>query len=403
VLDKTGTVTEGKPEVTDVVPIGVTETELLRYAVSLERLSQHPLATAICEKASSVEGYTVQDFQSLVGYGLSGTVDGKTLLGGNAKLILEHSIPIAEEVSSRVEKLSNEGKTVVYFALGSSIVGLLALADTVKPSSVDAVTELKNMGMEVILLTGDNYKTANYVGNLIHADRVIAEVLPQDKERVVSQLKVEGKKVIMVGDGINDAPALISADTGISLCSGTDIAMDVADIILMKNSLLDGVTAIQLSKAVMRNVKQNLFWAFFYNAISIPIASGVFYLSIGLKLNPIVSSIAMSFSSIFVVTNALRLRKFKPTFEGKYHYEVKQTTLDTPKPIQKTIHIEGMMCNHCVSTVTKALTSIEGVIAVRVSLEDKCAYVTLSKLVEDDILSKAITEEDFTVTSIEHM
>jgi Cu+-exporting ATPase len=271
----------------------------------------------------------------------------------------------------------------------------------VKPSSVDAVTEFKNMGMEVILLTGDNAQTANYVGKLIQADRVIAEVLPQDKERVVSELKSEGKSVIMVGDGINDAPALISADTGISLCSGTDIAMDVADIILMKNSLLDGVTAIQLSKAVMKNVKQNLFWAFFYNAISIPIASGVFYLSLGLKLNPVVSSIAMSFSSIFVVTNALRLRKFKPTFDGKYHYEVKQSKKPSEDVVKKVIHIDGMMCNHCVSTVTKVLNSIDGVATVDVSLENNCAYVSLKKDIEDEIFVKAISEEDFEVTSIE--
>jgi Cu+-exporting ATPase len=307
-------------------------------------------------------------------------------------------------VENTANELSNQGKTVTYFALDGKLIGILALADTVKPSSVDAVAEFKNMGMEVILLTGDNSKTANYVGNLIHADKVIAEVLPQDKEKVVSNLKGEGKNVIMVGDGINDAPALISADTGISLCSGTDIAMDVADIILMKNSLLDGVTAVQLSKAVMRNVKQNLFWAFFYNAISIPIASGVFYLSLGLKLNPIISSIAMSCSSIFVVTNALRLRKFKPTFDGKYHYEPPKTTKDTPtnvESIEKIIHIEGMMCDHCVRTITKALSNVDGVKDVTVSLEDACAYVTVAKKVDDKTLTDSITEEDFGVTYIE--
>jgi Cu+-exporting ATPase len=400
VLDKTGTVTEGKPEVTDVLPITVSELELLRYAVSIEKLSQHPLANAICEKAEGLKTYSVEDFKSLVGYGLTGTIKGKKILGGNSKLMLENSIVI-DKVSNTVEKLSEEGKTVIYFALDGVLIGLLALADMVKPSSVDAVTEFKNMGMEVILLTGDNAQTANYVGKLIQADRVIAEVLPQDKERVVSELKSEGKSVIMVGDGINDAPALISADTGISLCSGTDIAMDVADIILMKNSLLDGVTAIQLSKAVMKNVKQNLFWAFFYNAISIPIASGVFYLSLGLKLNPVVSSIAMSFSSIFVVTNALRLRKFKPTFDNKYHYEVKQSKKSSEDVVKKVIHIDGMMCNHCVSTVTKVLNSIDGVATVDVSLENNCAYVSLKKDIEDEIFVKAISEEDFEVTSIE--
>lgn len=400
VLDKTGTVTEGKPQVTDVVPVGISESELLKYALSIEKLSQHPLADAICERCSEYSPYAVQDFKSLTGFGLVGVVNSKKLLGGNIKLMNDNSIDVS--MIQDVEfKLSNQGKTVTYFALDGSLIGIIALADTVKPSSIDAVSELKNMGMEVILLTGDNSKTANYVGNVIKADKVISEVLPQDKERVISNLKQEGKNVIMVGDGINDAPALISADTGVSLCSGTDIAMDVADIILMKNSLLDGVTAIQLSKAVMKNIKENLFWAFFYNAISIPIASGVFYLSLGLKLNPIVSSIAMSFSSIFVVTNALRLRKFKPTFYGKYHYETKASVKkDTPKTVEKVIHIDGMMCNHCVSTVTKVLNAIDGVSAT-VSLEDKCAYVSLTKDIPNDVFIKAIEEEDFKVTSID--
>ncbi|MGN1411463.1 MAG: heavy metal translocating P-type ATPase [Oscillospiraceae bacterium] len=399
VLDKTGTVTEGKPEVTDIIPIKVSELQLLKYATSIEKLSQHPLADAICEKGSKFGVYPVEDFKSLTGFGLSGMVNGKKILGGNIKLMKENNIEVGK-VLNTVEKLSNEGKTVIYFALDGELIGLLALADTIKPSSIDAVTELKNMGMEVILLTGDNSKTANYVGKLINADKVISEVLPHEKEKVISQLKSEGKKVIMVGDGINDAPALISADTGISLCSGTDIAMDVADIILMKNSLLDGVTAIQLSKAVMKNIKQNLFWAFFYNAISIPIASGAFYLSLGLKLNPIIGSIAMSFSSIFVVCNALRLRKFKPTFDGKYHYEVEKKEKSKNLKIEKVIHIDGMMCNHCVSTVTKVLNAIDGVSAI-VSLENGCAYVTMSNDIPNDTFIKAITNEDFEVTSIE--
>lgn len=399
VLDKTGTVTEGKPKVTDIIPVGVSENELLKYALSIERLSQHPLAEAICERCAEYSPYAVDDFQSLTGFGLSGIVDSKRVLGGNIKLMHDNSIDVSI-IKDREVELSNQGKTVTYFALDGNLIGIIALADSIKPSSIDAVTELKNMGMEVILLTGDNSKTANYVGSIIHADKVIAEVLPQDKERVITNLKQEGKNVIMVGDGINDAPALISANTGISLCSGTDIAMDVADIILMKNSLLDGVTAIQLSKAVMRNIKQNLFWAFFYNIISIPIASGVFYLSLGLKLNPIVSSISMSFSSIFVVTNALRLRKFKSTFNDKYHYQNKPSKKESVKTIEKIIHIDGMMCNHCVSTVTKVLNSIDGVSA-RVSLEDNCAYVTLIKDIPDDVFIKAITEEDFIVTHID--
>lgn len=399
VLDKTGTVTEGKPEVTDIIPIGLSENELLKYALSIEKLSQHPLAEAICERCLEYSPYSVEDFKSLAGFGLIATVNSKRILGGNVKLMNDYHVDVSK-VQDRVVELSNQGKTVTYFSLDGSLIGIIALADTIKPSSIDAITELKNMGMEVILLTGDNSKTANYVSNIIHADKVISEVLPQDKERVISDLKKEGKNVIMVGDGINDAPALISADIGISLCSGTDIAMDVADIILMKNSLLDGVTAIQLSKAVMKNIKQNLFWAFFYNAIAIPVASGVFYLSLGLKLNPIISSIAMSFSSIFVVMNALRLRKFKPTFTGKYHYEVKTPKKDTPKTIEKVIHINGMMCNHCVSTVTKTLNAIDGVSAI-VSLEDNCAYVSLTKDIPNDIFIKAIVEEDFQVTSID--
>lgn len=402
VLDKTGTVTEGKPEVTDIIPISnINELELLKYAISIEKLSQHPLANAICEKDFGFEKYSIDNFQSITGYGLVGTINDKVILGGNIKLMDKYSID-TKEVSKIVEKLSNEGKTVTYFAIDKSLIGLIALADTIKPSSIDAVSELKNMGMEVILLTGDNSKTANYVGNIIKADKVISEVLPQEKENVISKLKSEGKNVIMVGDGINDAPALISADTGISLCSGTDIAMDVADIILMKNNLLDGVTAIQLSKAVMKNIKQNLFWAFFYNLISIPIASGVFYLSLGLKLNPIIGSIAMSFSSIFVVCNALRLRKFKSTFDGKYHYDTPTEKVSKTNNIEKIIYIKGMMCQHCVKTVTKTLNSIDGVSA-RVSLEDNCAYVTLLNDIPNETFIKAITQEDFEVVSIKNV
>lgn len=399
VLDKTGTVTEGKPEVTDIIPINITELDLLKYATSIEKLSQHPLADAICKKGEKFGTYPIKDFQSLTGFGLSGIIKDKKILAGNAKLMKKNSIGI-DGISNIAKRLSNEGKTVIYFALDGTLIGLLALTDTVKQSSIYAVTELKNMGMEVILLTGDNSKTANYVGNLIHADRVISEVLPHEKENVISRLKSEGKKVIMVGDGINDAPALISADTGISLCSGTDIAIDVADIVLMKNNLLDGVTAIQLSKAVMKNIKQNLFWAFFYNAISIPIASGVFYTSLGLKLNPIIGSIAMSFSSIFVVCNALRLRKFKSTFNDKYPCDAPKKNQIKSNTIEKVIHINGMMCQHCVKTITKVLNAIDGVSAI-VSLEDNCAYITMLKEISDDTFITAITEEDFEVTSIE--
>ncbi len=409
VLDKTGTVTEGRPTVTDVISINMDDNTLLRYAKSIEILSQHPLAKAICEYTNTLDSnYTVTDFQSLAGSGLSANIDGNVLLSGNVKLMNEYSIDTTS-VASKVEELSNQGKTVIYFALDGNLIGTIALADTVKQSSIDAVTELKKLNMEVVLLTGDNSKTANYVGNIIKADKVIAEVLPQDKERVVSELKSKGKKVIMVGDGINDAPALMRADTGISLYSGTDIAIDVADIILMKNSLLDVATAIQLSKAVMRNIKQNLFWAFFYNAISIPIASGVFYLSLNLRLNPIVSSIAMSLSSIFVVSNALRLRKFKTTFHGKYGNTnpPQANTIDSSISIsdiptintKKVVYIKGMMCSHCTNRVEKALNELDGISAT-VSLEKNCAYVTLTKDVSNDTISQAIEKAGYRVTSI---
>ena len=409
VLDKTGTVTEGRPTVTDVISINMDDNTLLRYAKSIEILSQHPLAKAICEYTNTLDSnYTVTDFQSLAGSGLSANIDGNVLLSGNVKLMNEHSIDTTS-IASKVEELSNQGKTVIYFALDGNLIGTIALADTVKQSSIDAVTELKKLNMEVVLLTGDNSKTANYVGNIIKADKVIAEVLPQDKERVVSELKSKGKKVIMVGDGINDAPALMRADTGISLCSGTDIAIDVADIILMKNSLLDVATAIQLSKAVMRNIKQNLFWAFFYNAISIPIASGVFYLSLNLRLNPIVSSIAMSLSSIFVVSNALRLRKFKTTFHGKYGNTnpPQANTINSSISIsdiptintKKVVYIKGMMCSHCTNRVEKALNELDGISAT-VSLEKNCAYVTLTKDVSNDTISQAIEKAGYRVTSI---
>ena len=312
VLDKTGTITEGKPKVTDVVTAeGVAEEELLKIAASIEKPSEHPLAEAIVERAEELGINTapVDEFQAISGRGIEARIDGVTYLAGNLAFMNENHIPVAT-LDKESDTLAEEGKTPLYFANKDSLLGMIAVADVVKPTSKEAIERFKELGIDVIMLTGDNKKTAEAIRKHLHIDKVIAEVLPQDKEREVRQIQEKGRKVAMVGDGINDAPALAKADVGIAIGAGTDIAIESADIVLMKNDLLDAVTAIRLSKATIRNIKQNLFWAFFYNTLGIPLAAGVFYLSFGLKLNPMFGAAAMSLSSVFVVTNALRLRFF---------------------------------------------------------------------------------------------
>lgn len=392
VLDKTGTITEGKPSVTDIAPVGISDKELLQIAASIEYLSEHPLAKAIVEKADGLEFSDVADFEQIVGQGVKGNVDGKKVLAGNYKMMRENNIEVSED-----EIFANDGKTSLYFAVDNKFVGIIAVADTIKETSRQAIEDMRNMGLDVIMLTGDNAVTANAIKNKLPLSSAVAEVLPSDKEEEVRKLQQSGHKVAMVGDGINDAPALTRADVGIAIGAGTDIAIESADIVLMKSNLQDVVTSIELSHSVIKNIKENLFWAFFYNALGIPIAAGVLYGIAGLKLNPMIAALAMSFSSVFVVSNALRLRFFKP----------KRNNIKTVKnekeniTMTKTIKINGMMCSHCTGRVGEVLNAIDGVSA-EVSLDNGGqAVVTLAKDVSDDVLKKAVVDAGYEVVGIE--
>ena len=392
VLDKTGTITEGKPSVTDIAPVGISDKELLQIAASIEYLSEHPLAKAIVEKADGLEFSDVADFEQIVGQGVKGNVDGKKVLAGNYKMMRENNIEVSED-----EIFANDGKTSLYFAVDNKFVGIIAVADTIKETSRQAIEDMRNMGLDVIMLTGDNAVTANAIKNKLPLSSAVAEVLPSDKEEEVRKLQQSGHKVAMVGDGINDAPALTRADVGIAIGAGTDIAIESADIVLMKSDLQDVVTSIELSHSVIKNIKENLFWAFFYNALGIPIAAGVLYGIAGLKLNPMIAALAMSFSSVFVVSNALRLRFFKP----------KRNNIKTVKnekeniTMTKTIKINGMMCSHCTGRVGEVLNAIDGVSA-EVSLDNGGqAVVTLAKDVSDDVLKKAVVDAGYEVICIE--
>ena len=406
VLDKTGTITQGTPVVTDILLGGeISRQELLQTAASLERLSEHPLADAIVAEAEKT-GYpalSVSDFRQIPGQGITGIIGGEQILAGNRRLIEANGIP-GGELMVQGEALASDGKTPLYFARGDTLIGVIAVADVVKPTSTQAITQLSDMGIEVVMLTGDNLRTAEAIRRQVGVDRVVAEVFPQDKEQEIRRLQTEGKKVAMVGDGINDATALARADVGIAIGAGTDIAMESADIVLMKSDLLDVVTAIQLSKVTIRNIKQNLFWAFIYNIIGIPVAAGVFFLPFALKLNPMIGAFAMSFSSLFVVTNALRLRWFKPKHnKTNNHTDVTvpmQTELEGEKIMKKTLKIEGMMCNHCVMHVQKALAAIPGVAEVAVSLESKSAKVKLNDNVPDVQFKTTIEEAGYQLTEI---
>lgn len=398
VLDKTGTVTEGKPKVTDIIS-KVEEKEMLKIAGGLEKNSEHPLAEAIIEKVKELEISEVSEFTSISGRGVKGKIDGKNYFGGNIAFMKENHIDTTQ-ILDKVQEFSQQGKTVLYFANEKEVIGIIAVADTIKDTSYQAIQELKRKNIEIIMLTGDNKVVSETIGNQLGIDKVISEVLPQDKEKEVSELQQQGKKVAFVGDGINDSPALVKADIGLAIGSGTDIAIESADVVLMKNNLLDVVTAIDLSKSVIRNIKMNLFWAFFYNIIGIPIAAGVFYLSFGLKLNPMIGAAAMSLSSVCVVTNALRLNRFKPNFkfmlESKQNFKNKNLKEENKMNI-KTINIEGMSCNHCKMSVERALRSIEGVTKVDVSLENKNAIIESNKEINDNEINKVIEEIGFSV------
>ena len=434
VLDKTGTVTQGKPVVTDVIALeadGKTAgentqayTKLLQLAFSLEKMSSHPLAEAIVKKAEACSAtfQEVSDYEMIPGQGIAGTIDKARCLAGNRKLMETNRIDISVAAGLQ-EKLADEGKTPLYFAQGGKFLGVIAAADVVKPTSREAIARLQEMGMDVIMLTGDNARTAEAIKKQVGIKTVIADVLPQDKEEKVRQLQEQGHKVAMVGDGINDAPALARADVGIAIGAGTDVAIESADIVLMKSDLMDAASAVSLSRAVIRNIKQNLFWAFFYNAIGIPVAAGVLYPAFHILLNPMIGAAAMSFSSVSVVSNALRLRFFTPKWKHESGTADLQTTEnggmmeqstaaaeiadriaqnDESKgetTMKKTIKIEGMMCQHCVKAATKALEGVAGVTAVTVSLEDKQAVVEGSAT--DEALTAAIVDAGYEVKGIE--
>ena len=412
VLDKTGTITQGTPKVTDIQTFGVDKQELLKIAGALEKKSEHPLAEAVLEqvKEEKLTLPEVQEFQAVPGKGIQGKIQGIQYYAGNLKFMEEQKMDISK-VQTQVERLAEEGKTPLIFAKEQQILGILAAADLVKPTSAQAIRELKKLGIQVIMLTGDNERTAKAIQKQLDLDTVIAEVLPQDKEREVAKLQEEGKTVAMVGDGINDAPALARADVGIAIGAGTDVAIESADIVLMKNDLLDVVTAVGLSKAVIRNIKENLFWAFFYNACGIPLAAGLLYPMFGLKLSPMFGAAAMSLSSLFVVSNALRLRFFhvlkKPEAEREETLmQIKETVSDIEvkedkeEKIMFTMKIEGMMCPHCQAAVTKALNALEGVKA-EVNLEKKEAYVEAGANISKEDLTKAVTEAGYEVLSVE--
>ena len=434
VMDKTGTITEGKPKVTDLLTDGIDELEMLKIAASAEKGSEHPLADAIVEEAENLnlELYAVEEFEAIPGKGLRAIINNKVYYLGNLRLINEQGINI-KNFEEKSNKFAEEGKTPLYFADTSSVLGIISVADVVKPTSEAAIKEFEAMGIEVVMLTGDNKKTAEAIRKQLNITRAVAEVLPQDKEREIRKIQEEGKKVAMIGDGINDAPALARADVGIAIGAGTDVAIESADVVLIRSDLLDAVTAVQLSKATIRNIKQNLFWAFIYNTVGIPLAAGVFYGILGWKLNPMFAGAAMSLSSVSVVSNALRLKFFKPVRavkdgNGQANSQIintgashkdKEVDLSNERnndkenieneknnkesggsEMNKVLIVEGMTCGHCKAAVEKALKAVDGVENAVVDLEEKSAELTLNKEVSDDILTKAVTDAGYEVIEV---
>ncbi len=416
VLDKTGTLTQGRPQVTDILPAGsVTESALLGLAACLEAPSEHPLGAAIVEEAGArgLPRQPVERFAAVHGRGVEAVLGGRRCLAGNRAMMEEAGVDLSAW-EDRAQALAAQGKTPLYFAKDTSLLGLIAVADTPKPTSRDAVAAFRSLGIDVIMLTGDNRRTADAIGAQLGVTEVMAEVLPQDKERKVSELQSQGRKVAMVGDGINDAPALARADVGLAIGAGTDVAIESADIVLMKSDLLDAAAAVELSRATIRNIKENLFWAFFYNSLGIPLAAGVFFPLLGWQLNPMFAAAAMSLSSVCVVSNALRLRFFKSKFRASRREE--NPVIQQPRAVQdsnddssttqqggttamtKTMKIEGMMCAHCSGRVEKALNDLPGVTAT-VNLEAGAASVTGDA--PDDVLTKAVTDAGYTVVSIQ--
>ena len=412
VLDKTGTITEGKPKVTDIVVANnIDEKTLLAYAYSLEIKSEHPLAKAIIKKSEeeNIKPFDVENFKILPGNGLVANIGKDEIIGGSYKYIKTFA-KVDKDIEDSIYKLSEEGKTPLVFVKRNELLGVIFVADTLKPDSKDAIEELKNLGMHVIMLTGDSEKTAHAIGKVAGVDEVVAEVLPDGKDKKIIDIQNKFGKVLMVGDGINDAPALTRADIGIAIGAGTDVAIDAADVVLVKSRLIDVPAAIRLSKKTLTNIHQNLFWAFFYNVIGIPLAAGAYIHSVGLELNPMFAAAAMSLSSFFVVTNALRLNLFdiykndniknKDNINNKDNMK-KETVMGDEKKLEKNIKVEGMMCEHCENRVKKALLKVDGVIDADVSHEKGLAKVTLSKEIEDNIFKDAIEKEEYKVLSVE--
>lgn len=424
VLDKTGTITEGKPKVTDVVCFdkAAEENRIISLIAAIEKPSEHPLAEAVLAEARErkLTVPEVTDFQAVFGKGVYAKCEGKEYFAGNKAFMEEKGISLSSVEQKTIDSLSEDGKTPLLFAEEGKLLAVIAVADTIKDSSVAAIKEFHRMKIDIVMLTGDNRRTAEAVKRQLSVNQVIAEVLPEDKEKEIQRLKQEGRKVAMIGDGINDAPALAAADVGIAIGAGTDVAIDSADIILMKSRLTDAITAIRLSRAVIRNIKENLFWAFFYNVIGIPLAAGIWYPFFGIRLNPMFGAAAMSLSSLFVVGNALRLRNFKVLRQeedvdrqGTADYRKSMETINQNVPadmsagkekeeieMKKTMIIEGMMCAHCTGRVQKALEEIEGVESASMSLEEKSAEVMLTKDVSDDVLKAAVTEAGYEVVEI---
>ncbi len=418
VLDKTGTITQGKPKVIDIITNQdlinevmsqknkvkvvlnknndlTSKNNLLKIAGSLEKNSEHPLAEAIIEKTreNNLNLYEVKDFEAISGRGVRGKIDNIEYFGGNLAFMQENNVKL-EDVLLKAEELSKQGKTLLYFAKENRLLGIIAVADTIKPTSKIAISELKKKNLEVIMITGDNKNVAESIGKNLEIDKVISEVMPQDKEREVTKLQASGKRVAFVGDGINDSPALVRSDVGIAISSGTDIAVESADIVLINDDLLSVVSAISLSKKVINNIKMSLFWAFFYNIIGIPVAAGLFYLSFNLKLNPMIGAAAMSLSSVCVVLNALRLKKFKPEFK-----KCDSENLDNKeRKIMKKLIVNGMSCNHCKMSVEKALKKIDSVEDVEVNLETKEVIISSNKEIDNKVIEETIKEAGFEVS-----
>lgn len=400
ILDKTGTITKGKPELEDVIPLGVSEKDLLTLAYSLEKKSEHPLSHAInvyCEQRN-IPCVDSENFRVLPGSGIEATINGEIAFAGNFKTVASR-IGVTADVEERINILSEEGKTPLMFCTGGRLVGIISVADSIKEDSAEAISQLKKMGIKTVMLTGDNMRTAKAIGAACEVDEIISDVLPEDKEKAVRKYKRQGR-VIMVGDGINDAPALSASDVGIAIGAGTDIAIDAADVVLMKSNLSDAAAAIRLSRKVLKNIKENLFWAFIYNIIGIPLAAGVWVPLTGWELSPMFGAAAMSLSSFCVVMNALRLNLFD-IYNCKYDRKIKHYRKKENKEMTVKMNIEGMMCSHCEARVKKTLEALDGVVSAEVSHKDGTAVVTTDGSVSKETLAKTITDMDYKVISVE--